>query len=334
MLSADTLHPCHVHFSRPLNHVDSSVLAKLTSGKSDTIGAQATNFSHPETAKENEARRDCCPPPIPSRTAENHHLAISQQQRPRETDQEPQQLLKRKWLSTGKPTENPLYLHEETNEAAVRPPSRDDLIPAGLRNKKMRPTDCLLFAATLLEEDSNSSSAVATSPRSTAVTALQTKFSLSQLDPGGTRSEPLSSPVKVPDPRTLSSFTNLLAPSITGHSSSPCFATPRDVDVLCGRGGLINKHPGNVVYRKVVDYNKPFYQSVHKKYRIFVSQSIVQSILNSGGRFLILGAKGASWIEIGYKRAVQKTSQALRERVPNPEEDNEVEAKQEIEILS
>eukprot|EP00534_Pseudo-nitzschia_fraudulenta_P012406 CAMPEP_0201218024 /NCGR_PEP_ID=MMETSP0851-20130426/190363_1 /ASSEMBLY_ACC=CAM_ASM_000631 /TAXON_ID=183588 /ORGANISM="Pseudo-nitzschia fraudulenta, Strain WWA7" /LENGTH=474 /DNA_ID=CAMNT_0047507699 /DNA_START=589 /DNA_END=2013 /DNA_ORIENTATION=- len=87
---------------------------------------------------------------------------------------------------------------------------------------------------------------------------------------------------------------------------------PKDADVLCGRGGKVNKHPGNIVYRKVVEYNKSYYQSVHKKHRILVSQSIVKAILNYGGRFM--GHKGHEWTPIGFKRAVQKTSQALRER--------------------
>jgi len=87
---------------------------------------------------------------------------------------------------------------------------------------------------------------------------------------------------------------------------------PQDNDVLCGRGGFINRHPGNIVYRKVVDHNKIFYQKVQKKYRILVSQSIVQSILNHGGRFLM--SRNRHWLPIDFKRAVQKTSQALRER--------------------
>mmetsp|Transcript_17222 Transcript_17222/g.48445 ORF Transcript_17222/g.48445 Transcript_17222/m.48445 type:complete len:425 (+) Transcript_17222:199-1473(+) len=88
--------------------------------------------------------------------------------------------------------------------------------------------------------------------------------------------------------------------------------TPKSKDVLCGRGGSINRHQGNIIYRKVVDHNKPFYQKVQKKYRILVSQSIVQSIINHGGRFLI--SHGRQWETIDFKKAVQKTSQALREK--------------------
>ena len=49
----------------------------------------------------------------------------------------------------------------------------------------------------------------------------------------------------------------------------------------------------------------------------------MQSILNFGGRFLIsTGDKGKPWAEIDFKRAVQKTSQALRERGSGTPDDN------------
>eukprot|EP00977_Amphora_coffeiformis_P006148 scaffold1328_cov162-Amphora_coffeaeformis.AAC.11 len=95
---------------------------------------------------------------------------------------------------------------------------------------------------------------------------------------------------------------------------------PSDRDVLCGRGGFINKHTGNIVYRKVVDYNKAIYKQVPKRHRILVSQSIVQTIEKHGGRFLQLvggqpvgGQSHQVWKCIQFRRAVQKTSQALRE---------------------
>jgi hypothetical protein len=163
-------------------------------------------------------------------------------------------------------------------------------LPFRLRNKKMRPTDCLLFAATLLENDDTQST-----PSISAHVEMPVTIHAAPVDTAGVHT-------------TTSSAAGLATE--VGDS----LTKPRDVDVLCGRGGLINKHPGNIVYRKVVDFNKPFYQSVHKKHRILVSQSIVRSILNFGGRFLILGSKGKPWVEIGFKRAVQKTSQALRER--------------------
>lgn len=91
------------------------------------------------------------------------------------------------------------------------------------------------------------------------------------------------------------------------------------LDVLCGRGGVINRHYGNVVYRQVVEHNKEIYRNVPKRHRMLVSQSIVQTIMNRGGRFLSsqkssdpLG-EAVDWFPIHFQRAVAKTSQALRE---------------------
>jgi hypothetical protein len=108
---------------------------------------------------------------------------------------------------------------------------------------------------------------------------------------------------------------------------------------LCGRGGGINRHFGNIIYRRVVEYNKKVYKQVPKRHRMLVSRSIVQAIINSGGRFLQEykitttsnnGKQGddiphenastttstttSRWTQIPLRRAVQKTSQALRER--------------------
>jgi hypothetical protein len=204
---------------------------------------------------------------------------------------------------------------DDSDEASDSNANRGSL-PIQLRNKKMKPTDCLLFAATLLEQDTNDPA-----PESKGGRPLDNSVDTPiQADQGSSSSLAATIPSKTkkknPDPRTLASVAaQVPAASKDGGTTDENITKPREFDVLCGRGGLINKHPGNIAYRRVVDYNKPYYQNVHKKHRILVSQSIVQTILNNGGRFLILGSRGGtSWIEIGFKRAVQKTSQALRER--------------------
>ena len=126
--------------------------------------------------------------------------------------------------------------------------------------------------------------------------------------------------------------------SASDDENKEVIATPRQMDVCCGRGGGVNSHTGNIMYRRIVEYNKPIYRHVPKRHRMLVSQSIVQAILNHGGRFLqqreptlrqqeeTAGAESVSrgvattpnmWEEISFRRAVQKTSQALRERVDN-----------------
>ena len=88
------------------------------------------------------------------------------------------------------------------------------------------------------------------------------------------------------------------------------------------------------MYRRVVEYNKPIYRFLPKRHRLMVSQSIVQAVLNEGGRFLQQQEDGTTissssktqqqdkqlvWKEISFQKAVQKTSQALRERSENEE---------------
>ncbi|CAJ1959046.1 unnamed protein product [Cylindrotheca closterium] len=189
-------------------------------------------------------------------------------------------------------------------------------VPQDLRNKKMKPTDCLLFAASLLatekktgEEQYTDENVGANGENAPDASALdESEYTTTGVKPA---KKIFQAPImSVDEEQEQENDENW----------------PKDVDVLCGRGGLINKHPGNVVYRKIVDYNKPYYQSVHKKHRILVSQSIVQSILNFGGRFMTMERK--EWTEIEFKRAVQKTSQALRERITEEEKNKEKERKE------
>jgi hypothetical protein len=153
----------------------------------------------------------------------------------------------------------------------------------------------------------------------------------------------------LPDNTAASSATanNTLLTSEPSHqsvssSSTTLITSVLPHDVLCGRGGHINKHPGNIIYRNVVEYNKSIYRQVPKRHRILVSKSIVQAMLNHNGRFLqamtskqgkktTTATKGDNdgddespsqqeqqeqetcWEAIDFRRAVSKTSQALRE---------------------
>merc|ERR1719203_1222687 len=103
-----------------------------------------------------------------------------------------------------------------------------------------------------------------------------------------------------------------------------------DSDIICGRGGLALKHSGNMAYRKIVGLNKELYATCLKIEKLRISKSIVAAIREINGRFLeredgktstTLDEKDANgnpvtWKDIGEKRAVEKTSQALREGQP------------------
>lgn len=88
-------------------------------------------------------------------------------------------------------------------------------------------------------------------------------------------------------------------------------------DVLCGRGGLTNNARGNIYFRHLVRQKQESYLLASKREKAGVAREIVASIrsLNPPGRFLKKNSSGV-WVEIGERKAREKTSQALREGAP------------------
>ena len=91
---------------------------------------------------------------------------------------------------------------------------------------------------------------------------------------------------------------------------------PRETDVLCGRGGAALRHPGNQTYRRLVNLNKGLYITCLKTEKLKISRSIVAAIREQNGRFLERDSAKGTWYDIGDKKAIEKTSQALREGQP------------------
>lgn len=101
-------------------------------------------------------------------------------------------------------------------------------------------------------------------------------------------------------------------------------------DIVCGRGGAALKHSGNLAYRKIVNINKTLYATCLKAEKLRISKSIVAAIREVNGRFLeredgkistTLDERNpdgspVTWCDIGDRRAIEKTSQALREGQP------------------
>jgi hypothetical protein len=86
----------------------------------------------------------------------------------------------------------------------------------------------------------------------------------------------------------------------------------KENDVLCGRGGLSNQHPGNRMFRRVANENKELYQKCdNSSHKHLLVVSIIRAIHHHGGRFV--KKHEDSWVEIAHKEACVKTSQALRE---------------------
>merc|ERR1712166_728289 len=84
-------------------------------------------------------------------------------------------------------------------------------------------------------------------------------------------------------------------------------------DVLCGRGGLTNSHVGNQSFRCVVAEYQLEYLTARKSEKKGIAQRIVARIKENCGQFLQRSANSDNWSISSDKRAVEKTSQALRE---------------------
>lgn len=93
--------------------------------------------------------------------------------------------------------------------------------------------------------------------------------------------------------------------------------TPHPNDVLCGRGGGSNNHPGNESFRELVNEVKVPYVNCPKREKPLIARRIVEAVRNQTppGRFLSKDTKGL-WNDIGDGKGREKTSQALREGAP------------------
>ena len=105
--------------------------------------------------------------------------------------------------------------------------------------------------------------------------------------------------------------------------------SPGTNDILCGRGGGTNAHPGNIKFRKLVAAHKLRYLAASKSDKPGVARDVVKEwrSMNPPGRFLAKMDSSISqsgglgdderrvlWYDVGDKKAREKASQCLRER--------------------
>ena len=91
---------------------------------------------------------------------------------------------------------------------------------------------------------------------------------------------------------------------------------PHDNDLICGRGGKVNAHPGNRRFRAWVNERKEAYTRAHAKgEKNAIAQSILHALVsqNPPGRVLHFDDKTGIYKEVSVKKAMSKTTQALRE---------------------
>lgn len=92
------------------------------------------------------------------------------------------------------------------------------------------------------------------------------------------------------------------------------YVVPTDIDILMGRGGKSNNHPGNKRYREEVHNFRQSYTTLSDKDdKTGMSQLVVETIKSTGARFLELDRTANSWYVVSDIKARRKVSQALRE---------------------
>jgi hypothetical protein len=62
--------------------------------------------------------------------------------------------------------------------------------------------------------------------------------------------------------------------------------TFKDADVLLGRGGLVNLHPGNQDYLQHKERLQPRYLAASKEEKTVISQELIDIVREWGGQFM------------------------------------------------
>mmetsp|Transcript_24248 Transcript_24248/g.59349 ORF Transcript_24248/g.59349 Transcript_24248/m.59349 type:complete len:465 (+) Transcript_24248:152-1546(+) len=83
-------------------------------------------------------------------------------------------------------------------------------------------------------------------------------------------------------------------------------------DILLGRGGLVQSHPGNVRFRAFLEGHRDEYETSARFVRHKVAAKFVRMLNAKGARFLVKGEDGV-WVESTFSDAERKVGQYFRE---------------------
>ncbi|KAL3776610.1 hypothetical protein ACHAW5_000395 [Stephanodiscus triporus] len=107
--------------------------------------------------------------------------------------------------------------------------------------------------------------------------------------------------------------TKQVAPNGRSKKNFIGFTTPKELDVLAGRGGETNRHMGNLMFREEARKLRVFYRmkGTSRDEKFALSLDLVETIQKNGGRFL--GKCDGLWYVMNDDDARKKAIQALRE---------------------
>ena len=124
------------------------------------------------------------------------------------------------------------------------------------------------------------------------------------------------------DPESMEGLILLQTLDARSHDTPPppspteVISSVKEDDVLCGRGGETNHHPGNIRYRGLVKKYQLLYLKAKRRDKPKIARLIVDTIRRRYGRFLKKDSASNTWRDVGNNKAREKTSQALREGAP------------------
>ena len=104
-----------------------------------------------------------------------------------------------------------------------------------------------------------------------------------------------------------------LFPSRGNSSASIIIGEPSDMDVLCGRDRNFAKHPGNLLYRQLVERQASAYAlALTKPAKMKITKSIVHTMQTQHGSRFLRRTEASVWETLTNIQARDKTSHALR----------------------
>jgi hypothetical protein len=118
---------------------------------------------------------------------------------------------------------------------------------------------------------------------------------------------------------TVESMTLSPEPVLSNAKAAPIANTSKidglaPGDVICGRGGKANTHPGNISFREEAKKLRSWYESSSKSEKFTISSFLVDVVRERGGRFLKRDPDSpGKWLEADSNDVRKKASQALRE---------------------
>ena len=115
-----------------------------------------------------------------------------------------------------------------------------------------------------------------------------------------------------PPTTVVSDAESKLQISQRGHL--PTAYAPGPADVVCARGRQFWNHPGNRLYRKLVEASTQKYsQARNKMEKSQVVLDIIEKVHQANGRFIKKQKKGGPWVEADEVFAREKCTQSLRD---------------------